>query len=171
MQTLYGLPELNGRTIFLLFKRLAKKDAKGCMLWSGANCKGYGMIGFRGRPYPAHRFVWSMVHGPIPKGMFVCHKCDTPACCNVDHLFIGTAQENLADMREKNRHAKGRSHGNSKLTDAKAREVVRLSMAGKSQKKIGAMFGVNQTVISEVTRGVTWSHATGLPKKSRGYTK
>jgi hypothetical protein len=167
MQTLYGLPELNGRTIFLFFKNAGRPNGSGCMLWTKSKHRGYGMLGFRGRPIPAHRFAWSLIHGKIPAGMVVCHKCDTPACCNVDHLFLGTSQDNLADMRAKGRQVRGSSHGNSKLTNSTAREAVRLCLSGVSQAEVGRLLGVNQTVISEVVRGITWSHATGLPKRAR----
>lgn len=59
------------------------------------------------RMYLAHRLAWIKAHGPIPKGMFVCHRCDTPACRNVEHLFLGTHAGNMADMVRKGRQAKG----------------------------------------------------------------
>jgi hypothetical protein len=52
-----------------------------------------------------YRAVWERANGPIPEGMFVCHRCDNPRCVNVDHLFLGTAFDNNHDMI-----AKGRQH-------------------------------------------------------------
>ncbi len=49
------------------------------------------------------RHIWEEQNGTIPKGMQVCHKCDTPACVNIEHLFLGTAKDNAADKFSKNR--------------------------------------------------------------------
>lgn len=77
----------------------------GCHLWTGTVCKhGYGRIYRKGAsPVLVHRVAWERVHGPIPAGLKVCHRCDTPSCVNPDHLFLGTQRDNLRDM-----YAKGR---------------------------------------------------------------
>lgn len=78
----------------------------GCLLWSGnALPQGYGLF-YVGLPTRAraHRFAYELVHGPIPAGMVVCHRCDTPACVNVDHLYIGTVGDNNRDAFAKGRN-------------------------------------------------------------------
>lgn len=75
-----------------------------CWLWHGPIVgRGYGKIGAFGQCWRAHRLTWRITHGDIPKGMVVCHSCDTPACCNPDHLFLGTFADNNHDMITKGR--------------------------------------------------------------------
>lgn len=88
-----------------LAKRLNLNSATGCLLWTGSrNAKGYGTISVAtGKPGFTHRVAWELKNGPIADGLCVLHKCDTPACCNVDHLFLGTRADNNADMLAKGR--------------------------------------------------------------------
>jgi len=77
-----------------------------CWVWTGAHVPwGYGQIGLTGRKNGrAHVVSWEMHNGPIPDGLWVLHKCDNPPCVRPDHLFLGTVQDNTADMIAKGRH-------------------------------------------------------------------
>ncbi len=88
----------------LILSRSLPEPTTGCRLW--LECVGHGGYGIvrAGRAkFRAHRVAWELQRGPIPEGLCVCHRCDTPACVNVEHLFLGTHADNARD-----RNAKGR---------------------------------------------------------------
>jgi hypothetical protein len=86
------------------------KRKKGCWIWQGAKTKGahlvYGQVERGGKRWRTHRYAWLLAYGPIPEGLFVCHRCDVPLCINPSHLFLGTHGDNMDDMSKKGR-AKG----------------------------------------------------------------
>jgi hypothetical protein len=90
--------------------RRVERDEHGCLVWlGGRDPKGYGRMtigstadGSR-RCMLVHRAAWEHVHGPIPAGMVVMHRCDNPPCCDVEHLQLGTVAENNRDAWAKGR--------------------------------------------------------------------
>lgn len=78
----------------------------GCWLWlQQVNTDGYGWVYFgdHRKGARAHRFSFELHVGPIPAGMQILHRCDTPGCVNPQHLRLGTMSENIAEMWQKGR--------------------------------------------------------------------
>lgn len=91
----------------------------GCWLWTGVVLNtGYGQVAINGVRTSAHRASFAERFGPIPKGMWVLHKCDIRSCCNPDHLFLGNHEDNMKDKVNKGRQARfpGSTHPMSKLS-------------------------------------------------------
>lgn len=165
-------------------------DPDGCWLWTGGTrTTGYGVFPFvrdgAWAGYQAHRAAWVSVNGPIPDGLFVCHRCDVRLCCRPDHLFLGTQADNIADALAKGRFPSGERNGAyvhrerirqqrtargnygrlpgesnpaAKLTEDDVREARRLFASGVTKKAIGARFGVSSQTICNVISGKHWGH-------------
>lgn len=68
-----------------------------CIIWTGPlNNTGYGVyVNVGGKRMLAHRAAWVLARGPIPAGLVTDHRCNRPACINVEHLDIVTFAENM----------------------------------------------------------------------------
>lgn len=81
-----------------------------CWVWLRATDKrGYGRFVIDKVFYFAHRYSWTIEHGPIEQELCVLHKCDNPSCVRPSHLMLGTNKDNSQDMMMKGRWSGGRS--------------------------------------------------------------
>lgn len=134
-----------------------------CWEWRGPRFpKGYGIFSMRGRTWNAHRAGWVLFRGEIGDGLVVCHRCDNRGCVNPNHLFLGTQQENIADMvakgRQRGDHRPGDKCPTAKLSEDQAIEIKRRALAGESQKALAREFGLKQPTVSNIKTGKTWGH-------------
>ena len=95
-----------------LLSRIIPEPMSGCWLWIGEQQGlGYGVFRIEsgGTRHRVTRIIWALIHGEIDDYLFACHKCDNPACVNPDHIFLGTAKDNIDDAVRKGRNYKGGS--------------------------------------------------------------
>lgn len=126
-------------------------DHKSCWIWSGGGKgNGYGNFNFNGQTLGAHVASYRLFCGPIQEGVDVCHTCDNRACVNPDHLFLGTREENMQDMKAKGRGAGGnRKH----LKENQVQEIRRRLGAGHEPRKIANQMDVNYGTVTAIKEG------------------
>ena len=135
-----------------------------CWLWTGSlNGAGYGQLSIRNRPARAHRFIYELLVGPIPTGLFVCHTCDVRHCVRPDHLFLGDARDNSQDMLQKKReasrlHLRGESSVSRNIAGRRERKdrVLELLSTGRPVKDIALEVGMTRRAVYNIAQGRSW---------------
>lgn len=139
------------------WKKVRKTEQ--CWLWIGArqgsNKWKYGVLNLGRRGHGimrAHRLSWQIHHGPVPDGMWVLHRCDTPLCIRPDHLFLGTPSDNSLDMLRKGRCL-------TKLTPEQVKQIRhQYADGGVMYKELAQMYGVSKGLISFIINRQIWKH-------------
>lgn len=169
-----GIEAALGRPVDIAkFSAKIRLAPSGCWEWIGSHGKrrdgsvSYGTFsmkrGRRTRNVLAHRLAWMLVHGAIPDGQVVCHRCDNVLCVRPEHLFLGTQAENLADMRSKGRGSPlplpiGTAHPAAKADEDGVREVRRLRASGLTYDEISARVGLHRSTCCAISTGRLWRH-------------
>lgn len=122
-----------------------------CWDWNACKVDGYGVLMFRAKSQKAHRVSWIIHNGDIPKGLFVCHKCDNPSCSNPDHLFLGTNADNMRDMAEKKRTV-----SKAKLSKEQVLEIRKMLKLGVSSTRLSNDYNVSDVCIHYIKHNLTW---------------
>ena len=144
-----------------LKSRIKINDA-GCWIWQGSTNNVYGTLGRNNIRWLSHRFSYFIHHGEI-RDKNVCHRCDTPLCCNPDHLFLGTQKDNLHDAIKKGRNyqlpplPKGENHPRAKLNKEKVNKIIELVDSGKTKREVAKLFDISDTLVGMVYRKERWA--------------
>lgn len=169
------IPFPSPKTIKAFFHKLEKQGD--CWIWTASKRnKGYGAIAWKDRETGemiqerAHRLSYRLFVGRIPENLFVLHHCDNPACCNPDHLFLGTKADNNRDMVEKGRHIsggthcgdqgkwkRGKNHHGVKVDEEIVRNI-RKDKETMSYSQLKEKYGLSVTCMFKIVTRKTWHH-------------
>lgn len=147
------------------WKYLDVRGPDDCWLWAAyVNPDGYGTLA-KGRGLVGnlkiHRLSYTINVGPIPDGLYVCHRCDVRHCGNPKHLFLGTHLDNMRDRDEKGRNPglRGEKNHSSLLTDEDVHSI-RASYGKKeaSIAQLAALHAVSYSTIALILAFKTWTH-------------
>jgi hypothetical protein len=176
------MEEFRSPTLEKLVKNNYEVKENGCWEWTSSisSPSGYGKLDFKGKTVSAHRASYKVFKGEIPKGKHICHSCDNRKCVNPDHLWVGTAKDNVHDMIKKGRQGstKGRKlcpehlakfHGNrssregskhhlAKLDEEKVKEIKKMIRDGHKNNEIAEIYNVDKSNISLIRNGKRWLH-------------
>lgn len=136
-------------------------DGTGCVRWPYAtNGVGYAQINTAGRKKAlVSRIMCERRWGPPPSSRHVAaHSCGNGhlGCIAPWHLSWKTQKENIADMAAHGTRLRGSKSPWAKLTEEQVAKIRCLN-GQMSQKKIGAIFGISQTMVSRIIRGEAWA--------------
>jgi hypothetical protein len=163
-----------GRAAIPFWDHVVKGD--GCWEWQGAHRGiGYGRAVVNRASVAAHRRAWELTYGPIPKGLYVRHRCDNPPCIRPEHLELGTQQDNINDAKRRGRRAvglrhpshlnprlrQGENHGAHVLTETDVLNIRTLAANGFKRgdlTRLAEQYGVTKTSIWGVANGRSWRH-------------
>jgi hypothetical protein len=131
-----------------------------CWLLKTEYFRRYGSFRLNGRSMGSHRAAYILTYGEFDPALHVRHKCDTPNCVNPAHLELGTHQDNMRDMYERNPPwhigPRGEKAPANKLTEDQVRTIRKRHAAGESAKSLGREYGVSDTAIGYIVRRVNW---------------
>lgn len=120
-----------------------------CWPWTGAlNSKNMPYFTVDGVKHIAYRLAYVLIkgEGSLSPDQLIRHTCDNQACCNPEHHIPGTHQQNMDDMKARERHG---------LSRIVVRAIRKLSIEGQTYNDIAQLYGITASSVGEIVRGET----------------
>jgi len=135
------------RILERFWKYVDRKSKDECWNWKGKLYNGYGRFSML-KGMGAYRASWIINIGPIPGGLYVLHKCNSRACVNPNHLYLGTQSDNMRDMIVQGGGGVGRP---SRLNSEDIRYIKELYSTGAfTHAFLAVMFGTKRVRITQI---------------------
>lgn len=140
-----------------------------CWLWTASRwSSGYGQFSLpagrnKRKTIGAHVFAYELANGPVPDGLEIMHRCDTPLCVRPDHLMVGTHLLNVQDAAAKGKYRVSRP-SKQKLSATQVQDIRSLVASGEKQIRVAERFGVSEGYISRIMRGTLRQYDAPLPR-------
>lgn len=134
--------------------KVNKNKEDECWEWTGSYFTyGYGYLGIAGKNISATRISFAIHNNKTPGKFFVCHKCDNPKCVNPEHLYLGTPQDNMNDMKNRGRSLRGERSPSSKLSNEDVQQIKNRYRNGEYQRTLAEEFGVAREHVNKIING------------------
>lgn len=167
MNTPITIEQVKAATPERFWSKIKFAGTDDCWEWqANRSIAGYGKYKVSGEKRLAHRLLFIQLYGAIPSDIMVCHKCDNPACCNPNHLWAGTAKDNIQDMIKKGRanksrngiYPRGSEHWQAKLSETDIPTIRERLLSGELKSSIAKSYGITVTPLRQIELGITWKH-------------
>lgn len=119
-----------------------------CMIWTKGKSDGYGIVGYKDRPYHAHRLIKVLLGevGAYDGVKVVTHKCAVRPCINPDHLAVSDFEENTFD--------KGKRGTYNIIPKSDREKMIEMVKNGVTRPAVAEAFGVSRQAVWRHTRGI-----------------
>lgn len=131
----------------------------GCIEWTGAMAKDYGVIRWKwDRMTQATRVAWELFYEcPPDPELDLLHSCDNRVCVNILHLSEDTRARNMVEAYDRLRLPYGTNNVHSKLTSDVVSEYRRIYRnGGVSIATLANSAQVSNSTMRDCIRGITW---------------
>lgn len=156
------MPRRNSpRDVFKHIDMTATEVRKGmttpCWPWTGGlSASGRPYFNVDGKKVLAYRLVYELVTGDVLGDRIAMHQCDNEICCRHDHIKPGDHQQNMDEMKERERHG---------LPHHVVTAIRTLSTGGRTHKEIAALYGIGRSTVTEIVNKVNYGGVA--PSKER----
>lgn len=110
-----------------------------------------------------HLLVARAFIGPA-KGLLVRHQDGKAKNPKLSNLEYGTYLDNKRDKHRHGTDQVGERNSQAELIEKQVKQVLKLK-GELTQKEIANMFGMSRQAVSDIHRGITWSHLTKTRKR------